>query len=900
MSLHLASMPLLMSDASGVSQLVNMLDSPGHADFFDEVVVGSMLADVALIVVDSCEGILLGTERAIRLALEASLPMVLVLSQLDRLMLEMRYPPDAVYIKLQGLIEKANAFVEEHRPQPQPYFGPSPPQSNVLFASAKLGTAFSLADVVRQWYLPKLMDGRGNRRLQGARRSTFSVKEQVHDLCAMLWGDHAYDAATGAFTSCTVAALALGTCKRAFVEFVLEPLYKAIALCAISESQRNSIEQLVGYLESFGTDDLDDAAPDVGLIRQRLLQRAASAGPWALLRAVCSILFAEHGELYATLTRFRRTNWPPVEAEEVGTTVLVATHWRSLDGMDTVSVGRVCGRQALEEGQLLFVQERAPNGTETVSRRTYVAQPKVPFGRVWYGIKRASPGCLVLLPQLQPSSIMLRSFALTSGRFSAAMAICLNRLHDSLEQHAMPVYGMAVAPRQGGIDLTPSIPDREILLRGGGNSAEREQICWAIEIVSRTFPGMLVSMPGEAEYRAASVAGVIAGSGELYLDVFLYDVRRLLCQRYEHLSWRCLRTNRTPFVFAFRETISGHSETIRMVARDSHPSKVSSPSLSSTSLDRETDHSNSLVEALHRPLVSMSIEPLYSFSKALQDEFAATDDANMAIVAALPNKVCFSGPERPTKQAILDSPLEMLLECSSTETVRLAESLPLPLRAVYDGLSKAIRQGPLLHAPVQGVRFCVTGVECVCGYAAWDALPSCWVPWSLMRPRLTQVAHEAAWRALAAAPLQILEPCFRVQLVLPPEQVPDTRKKLVGASKQVVIRYQHPIPGTRFVILDARVPARILVPGLEVALRYLSRGQVSIQATADPEVCPGQDCWARVPGNPLDELAADQPQERINTGAENDAWVASWILRTVRKRRGLPATLRDTLCPDSP
>lgn len=904
MSLHLALMPLLIPNAAGISHLVTLIDSPGHADFFDEVVVGAALADAVLIVVDSSEGILLGTERVICLALEASLPMMLVLSQLDRLLLELRYPPDAVYTKLQRIIEEANAVVERYRPQQTAYFGPTPPQSNVLFASAKLGMLFGLADVTRQWYAPRLQDRRLNRRPWGLGRSSLFVSDQCDGLCAMLWGDYAYDAATGSFSPRSVAEFALGTCKRAFVELVLEPLYKAIALCAVYETKPNGAEQLAECLAPFGADGSGDPASIHRWVERgkHLLKQAAAVGPWALLRAVSGLLFAEHGELYATLVRFQRSDWPPVDAEASGTTVLVATHWRSLDGLDTVAVGRVCGREALQSGQVLSIQERTPLGTENAMQKRYVARLQVALGRIWYDIERVSVGGLVLLPQLYPISIMSRSFALTSGFVSSAMDACLDALYCSLQRHARAIYGIAVAPCLHKTELETELLDSYRLSRGSG-TATREQIRWAIEIVSRTFPGAVTFVAHDYqcgnEYGAASVAGVICGPGELYLDVFLYDLRRLLSWRYSGLGWRCLRTNPIPFVVAFRETVTGCSGAIQTVARDWQRWPLATTAQTGA-FKSSASHEN-VAEALHRPLLTLRVEPLVSRPCTLETEDLKSTKPRSAAMTFMRNTVRFIRPERQADDVSVQEPMEIPLETGHSQraqVARILNTLSRPLRVIYEGLSKANRQGPLTHSPVQGVRFLINALDCVCGNAAWDDVPPCWTDWPLIEPSLLQVAHEAAWRALVAAPLQILEPCLRLQVLVSAELIEQVRRILLGPLGPITIRHQRKIPGTCFVELEARVPARTLVPGLEVALRFQTHGQACVQATADLAVIECHDCWTPIPGNPMDALHDTLELSTSNAGSDGAETLASWVVRTIRRRRGLPPNLRETPLPE--
>jgi GTP-binding protein len=63
---------------------INIVDTPGHADFGGEVERGLTMADGVLLLVDASEGPLPQTRFVLRKALEARLPVVLVVNKVDR------------------------------------------------------------------------------------------------------------------------------------------------------------------------------------------------------------------------------------------------------------------------------------------------------------------------------------------------------------------------------------------------------------------------------------------------------------------------------------------------------------------------------------------------------------------------------------------------------------------------------------------------------------------------------------------------------------------------------------------------------------------------------------------------------------------------------------------------
>src|SRR5438105_8773129 len=63
---------------------INLVDTPGHADFGGEVERGLTMVDGVLLLVDASEGPLPQTRFVLRKALEQRLPVVLVVNKVDR------------------------------------------------------------------------------------------------------------------------------------------------------------------------------------------------------------------------------------------------------------------------------------------------------------------------------------------------------------------------------------------------------------------------------------------------------------------------------------------------------------------------------------------------------------------------------------------------------------------------------------------------------------------------------------------------------------------------------------------------------------------------------------------------------------------------------------------------
>src|SRR4029077_3634052 len=76
---------------------INIIDTPGHADFGGEVERGLAMVDGILLLVDGREGPLPQTRFVLRKALEARLPVIVIINKVDRPDARIREVVDEVY-----------------------------------------------------------------------------------------------------------------------------------------------------------------------------------------------------------------------------------------------------------------------------------------------------------------------------------------------------------------------------------------------------------------------------------------------------------------------------------------------------------------------------------------------------------------------------------------------------------------------------------------------------------------------------------------------------------------------------------------------------------------------------------------------------------------------------------
>jgi GTP-binding protein len=110
--------------ADGISTTINIIDTPGHADFGGEVERGLSMVDGVVLLVDASEGPLPQTRFVLRKALEGKLPVVLVINKVDR--------PDARIAEV--VDETYELFLDLDASEAQIEFP-------IVYASAKAGRA---------------------------------------------------------------------------------------------------------------------------------------------------------------------------------------------------------------------------------------------------------------------------------------------------------------------------------------------------------------------------------------------------------------------------------------------------------------------------------------------------------------------------------------------------------------------------------------------------------------------------------------------------------------------------------------------------------------------------------------------------------------------------------------
>jgi len=223
-SIKAVPMSLVMQGGSGKSYLCNLFDTPGHLNFSDETCCALRASDGVLLCVDAVEGVMLKTQRAVKAAVANGLAICLMLTKVDRIILELKLPPADAYHKLKHTIDEVNGCIAAC-PGGAAYPPLDPGAGNVAFGSCQSGWSFTLPSFAELY------------------ADVHGLQIPARPFAKRLWGNHYYDEGSRTFARQPAASGA----PRSFLSFVLEPLYK-IYSTVLGEDEA----AVKGLLEEFG------------------------------------------------------------------------------------------------------------------------------------------------------------------------------------------------------------------------------------------------------------------------------------------------------------------------------------------------------------------------------------------------------------------------------------------------------------------------------------------------------------------------------------------------------------------------------------------------------------------------------------------------------------------------
>lgn len=788
LSVKTAPMSLVLQNTKGKSHLLNILDTPGHVNFVDEVAASLRLVDGVVLVVDVVEGVQVNTEQIIKYAVLEDLPLTLVVNKVDRLILELKLPPNDAYFKLKHVIEEVNTAIENALPGQGEKRRLSPEKGNVLFACSEMKWCFTLQSFARMY-----------------EDSYPGVNTQ--EFARRLWGDVFFNPRKRNFTRKGLEEKS----KRSFVHFILEPIYK-IYSHTISESP----------------EDLKDTLETLGIYLKPSQYKTDAK---VLLNLVCAQFFGpsngfvdmvvDHipSPVEGAQNKLQRYYTGPLDSKVAQSiakcdqngplVVQISKLFNTSDASGFNAFGRVLsgtakpGQQVRVLGEGYSIDDEEDMAMATISD-VWIAETR--YNIPTDGIPA---GNWCLLGGVDNS--IVKSATIVQAKFEDDEDAYIFR---PIKQMTESVFKVAVEP------INPS---------------ELPKMLDGLRKINKSYPLITTKVEESGEH-------VILGTGELYMDCVLYDLRRLYAEMEIKVSDPVTR---------FCETVV---ETSAIKCYALTPNKKNKITMVAEPLDP------GIAEDIESGKVLIK-DPIRKTGKFFEENYGwdllasrsiwafGPDDMGPNILQddTLPSEVSIhSIPEAPIYHVLMTPKVDKKLLMTVRDTIR-------------QGFSWGTREGPLCEEPIRNTKFKITDVSL-------DASP-------IFRGggQIIPTSRRAVYSSFLMASPRLMEPVYSVSMTGPADSVSSLYTVLARRRGHVLA--DGPIAGTPLYRCTGLLPV-IDSFGFETDLRIHTQGQAAVSLVFER--------WSVVPGDPLDKDVTLRPLEPASV----QATARDFVLKT-RRRKGL-------------
>ncbi|KAL8283107.1 hypothetical protein RQP46_005885 [Phenoliferia psychrophenolica] len=764
-SLKSTPMSLVLPTTKGKSYLLNIIDTPGHINFIDEVACGVRVADGAVVVVDAVEGVLLTTTTAIQHLVKSGIPITLVVNKVDRLILELRLPPGDAYIKLKHTIEEVNTVISEIDPDPKHRV--SPEKGNVSFASAQMGWCFTLKSFAKMY------------------ADTFGAMD-LDQFAVRLWGNIYYQPETRKFSKVSSKGS-----KRGFEHFILEPLYKLY-----SQVLGEDTETLKVTLGSLGIVLKPmmykmDVRPLLRLVLGQFFGPATGFVdmvvdhiPDPTAAAKLKVESTYTGSLESPLSKSM------LACDPAGPLVIqVVKLYPTPDANEFRAFGRILSGTVTTGMKVKVLGEGySPEDEEDMVIQT-VSSVMISESRYDIEVDGMPAGNFVLLGGVDDS--ITKTATIVAADYAA------DELHilRPIKHLAQAVLKVAVEPM---------------------NPSELPKMLDGLRKVNKTYPLVETRVEESGEH-------VVLGTGELYLDCVMHDLRKMFAEVDIKVS--------DPVV-KFCETVV---ETSAIKCYADTPNKKNQLTMIAEPLEK------GIAEDIESGKINIRMPPK-QLGGHFQNKYGWDLLASRSIWAF--------GPDEQGPNILMDDTLPSDVDKKLLYSVK---------ESIKQGFQWGCREGPLCDEPIRNVKFRLLGADLATE------------PIYRGGGQIIPTARRVCYSSFLMATPRLQEPVYYVEVQAPQDCVPAIYEVL--ARRRGHVTKDIPKPGSPLYTVQAYIPV-VDANGFETDLRTHTQGQAFCLQTFDH--------WSICPGDPLDKSIQLRPLEP----APAQHLARDFILKT-RRRKGL-------------
>ena len=768
LSVKATPITLLLKSSKGKNFGFNLIDTPGHVNFVDEVAAGVRLSDGVLLVVDAAEGVMVNTEHIIRHCASEGLKIVLVINKIDRLILELKLPPTDAYFKLKHTIEEVNTIL--HSVSPDPSIRLSPERGNVVFMSTQLQCCFTLKSFAQNY-------AKSNAGLA------------VDAFAQRLWGEVYYNPETRKM----VRKASDASVKRSFTHFILEPLYKLFAQTVGEEvlSLKKTLSSLGIYLKP----------SDFKLDAKALLRLVCSQffGDASALVDACLDFIPSPLENAARLTKSIYTG--PLDStiatsltacDPNGPLVLHVTKtYSTTDATQFHCLARILSGTVKKGQKVKILGEGYTLDDEEDMSEASITEVLIAGGRYHVPVDDMPAGNWVLLGGIENS--VVKTATIYASGLKDDLYICRNLSHMT-----QSVVKVAVEP------INPS---------------ELPKMLDGLRKINKTY--LLASTKVEE-----SGEHTLMGTGELYLDCVLHDLRRL----YSEIDLKV-----SDPVVRFSETCV-ETSALRCFAES--PNSKNKITVIAEPLDK------GIAEDIEQGIVDIKW-PIRQIGKFFEGKYQWDLLASRSIWAF--------GPEDRGPNVLSDDTLPSEVDKKLLGSVR---------ESIKQGFQWGTREGPLCDEPIRNVKFRVLDAT-----LAQE-------PIYRGGGQIIPTARRVCYSSFLTATPRLMEPVYYVEVQAPADCV--SAVYAVLAQRRGHVTQDIPKAGSPLYIVKALIPV-IDSFGFETDLRTHTQGQAFCQQIFSH--------WDVVPGDPLDRNLTLRPLETASA-----QYAARDFMIKTRRREASPFT----------